>query len=243
MAKFGQCKVYLGAALAGLPQRGPCADVVMTDPPYRITSGGNMALKGMLGPDQYDNSGNLFDVIEWHDLAPLLFAACRADADCYVMSSDRELQPARAALEAAGFRFHRLLTWHKVTCPPNRWYMQDCEFCLYMWKGDARMINRCGSKALVRAPREYASKHPTEKPVSILRHWIGNSCHGATVVLDPCMGSGSTLVAATDLGVEAIGIEKDPKWFAVAVQRVQEAHRRHNGPPVAIVATPQGGFL
>lgn len=64
--------------------------------------------------------------------------------------------------------------------------------------------------------------HPTEKPAALLRHIIGASCLPGEVILDPFAGSGSTLVAAAQLGCKFIGIEKEEKFHRAAVERVSE---------------------
>jgi DNA modification methylase len=62
--------------------------------------------------------------------------------------------------------------------------------------------------------------HPNEKPVSLMGHLLGKLPEGATV-LDPFMGSGSTIIAAIRTGRKAIGIEKDPEHFKNAVERIK----------------------
>jgi len=62
--------------------------------------------------------------------------------------------------------------------------------------------------------------HPNEKPVSLLRYLI-TKCHDG-VVLDPFMGSGTTLRAAKDLGRKAIGIEIDEHYCEIAARRLQQ---------------------
>lgn len=68
--------------------------------------------------------------------------------------------------------------------------------------------------------------HPNQKPVELLRVMIEASSQFGEVVLDPMMGSGSTLVAAILEGRRAIGIENDPRWIETAVARVKEATAR-----------------
>lgn len=62
--------------------------------------------------------------------------------------------------------------------------------------------------------------HPAEKPESLIRKLIEES--GGESVLDPFMGSGTTLAAAKSLGIQAIGIEIERKWCDVAIQRLRE---------------------
>ena len=70
------------------------------------------------------------------------------------------------------------------------------------------------------------SIHPTEKPVELMRYWIGNSTHQGQIVLDPFMGSGTTGVAAIQMGRKFIGIEREPKYFDIACKRIEDAQRQ-----------------
>jgi len=67
----------------------------------------------------------------------------------------------------------------------------------------------------------YPGKHPTEKPLPLMRHIIEASSRPGAVVLDCFMGSGTTGKAAQDLGREFIGIEKDAGYFAQAKRRIE----------------------
>ncbi len=67
--------------------------------------------------------------------------------------------------------------------------------------------------------------HPTQKPVEVIAPLIEYSCPPGGVVLDPFMGSGSTLVAAQSAGVAAIGIEIEERYCALAARRLEDALR------------------
>lgn len=237
---IGDCRLILGDMREVLPTLDARANLCLSDPPYRLVAGGNSTneMGGCFARGAYDNSGALFDIVEWSDMAPLIYGALADNADAVIIVSDREECAARVAFDVAGFGFHRLLVWDKVTATPNRWYMPNCEFALYLWKGRARRITDCASKALIRCPQRDVSHlylrggsdvadlrgHPTEKPVALMAHWMANSSDAGDLVIDPFMGSGSTIVAAARTGRRAIGIEKDRRWFEVACARVAEAY-------------------
>lgn len=65
--------------------------------------------------------------------------------------------------------------------------------------------------------------HPTQKPVALLEYLIKTYTNDNDVVLDSCMGSGSTGVAAVNTNRKFIGIELDPDYFAIAEQRINDA--------------------
>ena len=64
--------------------------------------------------------------------------------------------------------------------------------------------------------------HPTQKPVELLKYFIATYTNECETVVDPFMGSGSTGVAAKQLGRRFIGIEKDTTYFEIAKKRIQE---------------------
>lgn len=66
------------------------------------------------------------------------------------------------------------------------------------------------------------SLHPTQKPVELLEYLIKTYTNEGEIVLDNCMGSGSTGVAALNLCRKFIGIEKEPQYFEIAKNRIQD---------------------
>lgn len=83
--------------------------------------------------------------------------------------------------------------------------------------------------------------HPTQKPTALME-WCLGFIPEAVSILDPFMGSGTTLVACEHLGIQGTGIERDPDYFNASCQRVDEATRQ---PDMFVQqpATPtQGGF-
>ena len=73
---------------------------------------------------------------------------------------------------------------------------------------------------------ENATKHPTQKPVPLLEYLIKTYTNEGDLVLDNCMGSGSTGVACINTGRDFIGIEKDEKYFSIAQERIERAREQ-----------------
>ncbi len=223
---IGDATLYMGDCRQVLPTLAPvkCA---LTDPPYKVTSGGFGALDcGFSGwiKDSYDNKGAIVECdLDWADWLNLIPRALEDDAHIYVFSNDRNLGVARQAAEGAGLTFHRLLVWDKRAALPNRWYQQTCEFVLFMRKGKAFRINDPASKALVSIFQRDETKHPTEKPVSLCQFYIENSTRPGETVLDPFMGTGTTGVAAIRAGRKFVGIELTEQWFEIACERIAKA--------------------
>jgi DNA modification methylase len=204
-------------------------NLVLTDPPYSLTSGGkpdplNTKHKVMAGRwmKDYNNKGNLFDTpkIEFSEWIPLVVGCMAENADFYAMVNSKNMLKLLQAMEKAEVRLHTILAWNKVTATANRWYMQNMEFVVYGWRGIARPINDCRAKQLVKAPQVDETGHPTEKPVALMEYYIRNSTDPGALVLDPFMGSGTTGVACVRSGRRFIGIESNPDFFATAQQRI-----------------------
>ncbi|MEO0485293.1 MAG: site-specific DNA-methyltransferase [Pseudomonadota bacterium] len=228
IVQIGPVTLIHGDAQEVLPDYRGAADMLCTDHPYRLTSGGrgkteHQTMTGMFDPEDYDNSGDLMAMAEWNRTGGPLFRALKPDADAYVMVNDKNLFLAGGAFIGAGFRFHNLLMWDKHSPTPNKWYMKHVEFTLYLWKGRGRPIRNKGSKQLYRTPKPKAGHHITEKPVALMRHYIDNSSDAGDIVLDPYMGSGTTLVAAVETGRGGIGVEIEREHFETACRRVRDA--------------------
>lgn len=75
---------------------------------------------------------------------------------------------------------------------------------------------------------EKTIKHPTAKPVPLLEYLIRTYTNPGETVLDCCMGSGSTGVAAVNTGRDFIGIELDQQYFQIAQERIERAQIKVN---------------
>ena len=80
------------------------------------------------------------------------------------------------------------------------------------------------SVQLFSTDKQKSSLHPTQKPVALFEYLIRTYTNEGDLVLDNCMGSGTTGVAAVRLNRNFIGIELDPKYFEIAKQRIEDTH-------------------
>ena len=81
-----------------------------------------------------------------------------------------------------------------------------------------------GSSNILRVPNIVRTKkHPTEKPVELMKILIENSSKEGDRVLEPFMGAGSTGVACKELNRDFIGIEIDERYFRIAEERIRGA--------------------
>ena len=91
----------------------------------------------------------------------------------------------------------------------------------------------------------HGKKHPTQKPVALMEWCLGFLPNSQTI-LDPFMGSGTTGVACVKLGRKFTGIELDPDYFDIAVERIRKAYEQADlfvAPPERPIAPKQGSFI
>lgn len=223
---IGDCELYFGDATEVIPELGECADLVCTDAPYKIESGGNTSgqMKGKFAKGVYDNSGSIVIAdIKWPEIMALCFTCLKSGNHAYVMANNRNVHDLLQEAKNVGFKFHNLLVWDKGNVTPNRWYMKNCEFTGFFYKENTKYINDCGAKQLIYIPQEPHENHPTTKPVLLMRHYIEQSTNEGQVVIDPFMGSGTTGVACVMSGRKFIGIEIDERYFDMSCRRIEAA--------------------
>lgn len=201
-------------------------NLIVSDVPYRIISGGcsKTGPKGILNHDNLlCRQGKLFEHndIKFSEFLPDLYRVLADNSHCYLMVNGRNLKELQVEAEKVGFVFQNLLVWDKGNATPNKWYMNCCEFILFLRKGKAKNINNLGSKTILKVDNVRNKLHPTQKPVELMKILIENSSNEGDVVLDPFMGSGSTGVACLNTNRRFIGIELDKKYFEVAKESLK----------------------
>lgn len=200
-------------------------DLVVTDPPYRVISGGRPKIKGQPSGILKKNDGKIF---EHNDINPEewiseVYRVLKQGTQCYIMVNSLNMENYLRICREAGFGLHNILAWFKNNCTPSRWYMKNAEYILFLRKGKAKTINNVGSKTVHEFDNIIGNKlHPTEKPIELMELYITNSSNTGDVVLDPFMGVGSTGLAALKNDRKFIGFEIDQKYYDIAEKRLEE---------------------
>lgn len=202
--------LYHGDCLEILPQIETC-DLLLTDPPYGINYKSNRSLnhERIVGDE---------NVELWIEAVKVAAGKIRHNRHCYVFGNCELPEPWTAQCE---------LIWDKVNIGmgdlsspwgPQHEYIQfgvHAPSKAHRKRGDGRLAARLRKGSVLRCLRKNgpgSRRHPTEKPVDILRQMIESSSNLGETVLDPFTGSGSTLVASMMEGRRAIGIELDEKY-------------------------------
>lgn len=227
--------IYCGDCRDVLPTIAPeGVDLVLTDPPYgenthsmartnRIgTTGkqGNRSLSGNSVPGRFAAIGD-------DDLRRVL-EVCRNLTTSWIVSNmDYRHAFGFDATPPEGLRMLRVGVWIKTNPMPmisaDR-PGQGWEAIAYLHRDDVKpRWNGGGRHGNFVLPVEQDSGHATAKPLAMIRTLVQRFTDPDDLILDPFMGSGTTLRAAKDLGRRAIGIEIEERYCEIAVKRLQQS--------------------
>lgn len=202
------------------------ANLVVTDPPYNVDveeTAGKILNDNMPDSDFYQFLFDMFSQVEKH---------METDASIYVFHADTEGLNFRKAFKDAGFYLSGCCIWKKNSLVLGRSpYQWQHEPCLFGWKqkGKHQWFSDRKQTTIWEYDRPKSSKdHPTMKPIPLMAYPIQNSSMRGTLVLDPFLGSGSTLMAADQTGRVCYGIELDEKFVDVIVKRYIESIGNEN---------------
>ncbi len=221
--------------LRALPDNS--VDTILTDPPY--SSGGMTISARQADPAQkYQHGstkrrypamlGDNRDQRSFTLWASLWLAECwriaRDGARLMVFTDWRQLPAMTDAVQAAGWMWRGVLTWHKPSARPTLGdFKRDAEFIITGSKGKPLThTRRCLPGVYRHHVNANRKVHLTEKPVPLLTDLLEVTMPGCTV-LDPFAGSGTTGMACLQTGRSFIGIELSPEYAAIAAKRLTEA--------------------
>lgn len=197
------------------------ANLVLTDPPYNVNveeTAGKIKNDNMSDEDFYKFLFAMFVNVEQN---------MEADASIYVFHADSKGLIFRQAFHDAGFYLSGCCIWKKNALVLGRSpYQWQHEPCLFGWKlgGKHQWYADRKQTTIWEYDRPKSSKeHPTMKPVALMAYPIQNSSMSNCIVLDPFLGSGSTLMACEETNRICYGIELDEKFVDVIVNRYIEA--------------------
>ena len=181
----------------------PKVDAVITDPPYGIGASSKKFINGTSKTQK-----DYYEEFCWDTATPdpAVIQAVIALGDVSVIWGGNYfgLPPTRC-----------FLIWDK-TIHGNSY--ADCEYAWTSQDANARI------KALnMVACNKDGRVHPTQKPLALMKWCIEQCKNTPQTILDPFMGSGTTGVAAMQMGRKFIGIEREPKYFDIACKRIGQA--------------------
>jgi site-specific DNA-methyltransferase (adenine-specific)/modification methylase len=207
--EIGNATLYLGDCMEVLPTL-PKVDAVITDPPYGIGE----TSKKVASRQRRGNSTAKADQKDYGD-----FDWDNAPPDDALIELIRTKGQHQAFFGGNYFTLPPTscwLVWDKLINGD----FADCELAWTNWPKAVRRIQWRWNGMIRQGGEE--RYHPTQKPVEVMK-WAIDLCPKADSILDPFMGSGTTGVAAIQMGCSFIGIEREPKYFDIACKRIEQA--------------------
>jgi site-specific DNA-methyltransferase (adenine-specific)/modification methylase len=202
--QIGDATLYLGDCMDILPTLDK-VDAVITDPPYGINENSKkVASRGKLAaPKDYGD-------FDWDKAPPpdalIELIRTKGQHQAFFGGNYFNLPPTSC-----------WLVWDKLNGEND---FADCELAWTNWSKAVRRL-QWRWNGMIRQGNEQRY-HPTQKPLEVMK-WVIEICPKSETILDPFMGSGTTGVAAMQLGRKFIGIEREPKYFEIACQRIEQA--------------------
>lgn len=208
-------------------------DFILTDPPYNLGkhSTGNIPLPGR---SPMNNDVAKWDMVDFNpeEWADEFIRILKPSGNLFIFTSYNQIGRWYNALDHK-FDTSNFMIWHKTNPAPKIFkagFLNSCEMIFTCWNkkhtwnfiSQAEMHNFIESKICMAPERLSNPKHPTQKPVSILKKMISIASNENDIVFDPFMGVGSTGVAALDLNRRFIGVELEEHYFEAAKRRIDE---------------------
>jgi DNA modification methylase len=230
---IGRATLYLGDCLEVMQTFEP-VDHIVADPPYEASLHAAKAHMSNLrkdgGPELQEIDFDCIDPIRdrYVKIAATLcsgwfIAFCTVEgarqwADC---------------INTSAMKYKRACIWVKPDSTPQfngQGPAQGAEVFVTAWAGTGHARWNAGGKRgvyrhLVNNP-EREGTHPTEKPRRLMAEIIADFTNAGQTILDPFMGSGTTGVAAVQMGRDFIGIEREERYFDIACHRIEQAQRQ-----------------
>jgi len=192
--------IYCADCRDVLPHLEP-VDLVLTDPPYGIDYNRNLKHKGIVSNPKVLGDDKPFDPSFLLSFKKLILWG----ANCYAS----KLPDSKT-----------WLSWNKTMTNNDDGQTADMELAWSNCISRSRRFNYLWA-GCYRQGETNQYYHPTQKPIALMKWCIG-LVKKVEIILDPFMGSGTTLRAAKDLGRKAIGIEIEQKYCDIAIERLKQ---------------------
>jgi len=234
---IGRATLYLGDCLEVMQDFAP-VDHIITDPPYEQILHTAMGAPRALRNDGKEYASNrmgglCFEGVD-HIRDQVAQRCVNISTGWVILFALAEgVREWRDVLQNSGAKYDTCLAWIKPDATPRfngQGAARGFECAVTAWAGNGHKRWNGGGKRGVYThctnSSERHGEHPTEKPRKLMAEILKDFTNAGQTILDPFMGSGTTGVAAVQMGRDFIGIEREPKYFDIACKRIEDAQRQ-----------------
>jgi len=251
-AEVDRYSLYKGDSLTFMASLNPASvDMVFADPPYYLSNDGTTCYAGKrvsVNKGMWDKSAGFF---EDHRFNKAWLARAqqilKESGTIFVSGTFHAIFSLGFAMQELGYKILNVITWYKPNAAPNlsgRYFAHSTEFVIWAAPKENKTLKHVFNYELLKKvnggkqmrdvwfdawaintpppPEKVFGKHPTQKPVELVRRCIIAATQPDGLVFDPFCGAGTTGVAALITGRRFVGIDLDEQYLTVANKRLSE---------------------
>ena len=218
-------------------------DMIFADPPYFLSNDGITCSGGKMVSVNKGDWDKSISIEEKHKFnrkwIKLCYSLLKDNGTIWISGTMHNIYSIGMALEQEGFKIINNITWKKLNPPPNiscRCFVHSTETILWAKKdiknakhnfnyqlmkqlNNDKQMKDVWESSLTKPSEKKYGKHPTQKPVTILKNIILASTNEKDLILDPFNGSGTTGIVASRLNRKYIGIDKEKEYLDLTIRR------------------------
>lgn len=244
-------KLLKGDSLKILPRmKKDSVTTIFADPPYNLSNDGITCKAGKMvsvNKGEWDRSKGFTQDFEFiYNWIKACQRVLKPDGTIWISGTMHNIYQVGFALQSLGFHILNEISWYKPNAPPNlscRYFTHTHETLLWAKKSkkakhmfnyeimkewedklgpSGKQMRSVWNIPLTPLSEKKNGKHPTQKPVELLKRIIAASSEKGDLVLDPFNGSGTTGIVAYSLGRKYTGIEIDESYLDITIKRLEE---------------------
>lgn len=218
-------------------------DVIATDPPFFLSNGGITCQSGkMVSVDKgdWDKTDSMTMDEFYYQFLQEAKRILKPNGTIWVFGTMHNIFSLGSIMQQMEFKILNNITWQKTNPAPNlscRMFTHSTETIIWAKKNkkskhffdyqlmkeinNGKQMKDVWTTSTTKKSEKSFGKHPTQKPLEIMNKIILASTKEGDIILDPFMGSGTTLVSAKRLGRRAIGIDLENEYIKIAIERLK----------------------
>lgn len=213
--------------IGAMVQQGVKVDAIITDPPYNISRENNFNTMGRNGID-FGDWDKEFDQFLWIAKS---YELVKDGGTLFLFNDWKNVGEIGKFSESIGYQIKDMVRWRKLNPMPrnrDRRYITDFEVAIWLVKPKGKWVFNRLSDTYDRCEYNYPiisnserEGHPNQKPIKLMEEILKRHTNEGQLILDPFIGSGSTITACINTNRNYIGFEKEKDYYNMANKRIK----------------------